>query len=101
MKRAAFSSSYFPSADRRVFNRSATEFGRIPVQKNCSSQHRSSQRSNKISATLLRVFSQWPTIPQLYVKGEFIDRADIVREMYQSGELTALLKEKGVAMAGA
>jgi monothiol glutaredoxin len=35
------------------------------------------------------------------VKGEFIDRADIVREMYQSGELTALLKEKGVAMAGA
>ena len=47
----------------------------------------------------VKTYSQWPTIPQLYVQGEFIGGADIVREMYQSGELTALLKEKGVACA--
>ena len=41
-------------------------------------------------------FSNWPTIPQLYVDGEFVGGCDIVTEMYQSGELEALLKEKGV-----
>lgn len=45
----------------------------------------------------IKAFSDWPTIPQLYIKGEFIGGADIAREMYQSGELQALLKEKGVA----
>jgi monothiol glutaredoxin len=45
----------------------------------------------------IKAFSNWPTIPQLYVKGEFLGGADIVREMYQSGELKALLSEKGVA----
>jgi monothiol glutaredoxin len=44
-------------------------------------------------------FSNWPTIPQLYVKGEFIGGSDIVREMFQNGELKALLAEKGVAAA--
>jgi monothiol glutaredoxin len=44
----------------------------------------------------IKEFSNWPTIPQLYVKGEFVGGCDIVREMYQSGELTALLKEKGI-----
>ncbi len=44
----------------------------------------------------IKQFSNWPTIPQLYVKGEFIGGCDIVTEMYQSGELTALLTEKGV-----
>ena len=44
----------------------------------------------------IKEFSQWPTIPQLYVKGEFIGGCDITREMYQSGELQALLKEKDV-----
>ncbi len=48
----------------------------------------------------IKEFSNWPTIPQLYVKGEFIGGCDIAREMYQSGELQALLAEQGVAMAG-
>jgi monothiol glutaredoxin len=45
----------------------------------------------------IKQFANWPTIPQLYVKGEFIGGCDIVREMYQSGELEALLREKGIA----
>ncbi len=45
----------------------------------------------------IKAFSDWPTIPQLYVKGEFVGGCDIVREMFESGELTALLEEKGVA----
>jgi monothiol glutaredoxin len=49
----------------------------------------------------IKEFSDWPTIPQLYVKGEFIGGCDIVREMYESGELEALLKEKGVALGNA
>jgi monothiol glutaredoxin len=44
----------------------------------------------------IKQFSQWPTIPQLYVKGEFVGGCDIVTEMFQSGELETLLKEKGV-----
>jgi len=44
----------------------------------------------------IKAFSNWPTIPQLYVKGEFIGGCDIVTEMYQSGELEQLLKEKGI-----
>ena len=44
-------------------------------------------------------FANWPTIPQLYVKGEFIGGCDIVREMFQSGELKALFDEKGVTVA--
>ncbi len=42
-------------------------------------------------------FSKWPTIPQLYVKGEFVGGCDIVREMAETGELEAFLTEKGVA----
>ncbi|HEY6434655.1 MAG TPA: Grx4 family monothiol glutaredoxin [Acetobacteraceae bacterium] len=45
----------------------------------------------------IKQFSQWPTIPQLYVKGEFVGGCDIVTEMFQSGELESLLTEKGVA----
>jgi monothiol glutaredoxin len=45
----------------------------------------------------IKEFSNWPTIPQLYVKGEFLGGCDIVREMFQSGELTALLTSKGIA----
>jgi monothiol glutaredoxin len=44
----------------------------------------------------IKQFSQWPTIPQLYVKGEFVGGCDIVTEMFQSGELETLLEEKGV-----
>ena len=49
----------------------------------------------------IKEFSSWPTIPQLYVKGEFIGGCDIVREMYESGELEDLMKEKGIAAAAA
>ncbi len=41
-------------------------------------------------------FSSWPTVPQLYIKGEFVGGCDIVREMFQSGELETLFKDKGV-----
>ena len=44
----------------------------------------------------IKEFSQWPTIPQLYVDGEFVGGCDIVTEMFQSGELETLLEEKGV-----
>ena len=47
----------------------------------------------------IKTYSNWPTIPQLYVKGEFVGGADIVREMFQSGELKALLTDKGVLAA--
>lgn len=49
----------------------------------------------------IKEFTNWPTIPQLYVKGEFIGGCDIVREMYQNGELQDLLKEKGVKFSSA
>lgn len=45
----------------------------------------------------IKQFSQWPTIPQLYVKGEFIGGCDIVTEMYQTGELSSLFAENGIA----
>ena len=44
----------------------------------------------------IKEFSDWPTIPQLYVKGEFIGGCDIVKEMMQAGELQTLLKDKGI-----
>ena len=49
----------------------------------------------------IKEFSQWPTIPQLYVKGEFVGGCDIVREMFQTGELQEVLKTKGVAFTQA
>ncbi|GAN68981.1 Grx4 family monothiol glutaredoxin [Acetobacter orleanensis] len=49
----------------------------------------------------IKDFSNWPTIPQLYVKGEFIGGCDIVTEMYQSGELQTLLKEKNIPLKAA
>ena len=45
----------------------------------------------------VKAYANWPTIPQLYVKGEFIGGCDIVREMYQSGELARLLESNSVA----
>jgi monothiol glutaredoxin len=44
----------------------------------------------------IKAFSNWPTIPQLYVKGEFIGGCDIIREMFQANELQQVFKEKGV-----
>ncbi len=46
----------------------------------------------------IKQFSNWPTVPQLYVKGEFVGGCDIVSEMYQSGELETLMTEKGVVV---
>lgn len=45
----------------------------------------------------IKQFSDWPTIPQLYVKGEFVGGCDIIREMFESGELQQLMTEKSVA----
>ena len=45
----------------------------------------------------IKTFTDWPTIPQLYVKGEFVGGCDIIMEMFQSGELASLLAEKGVS----
>ena len=47
----------------------------------------------------IKEFSSWPTIPQLYVKGEFVGGCDIVREMFESGELKTFLAEQGVVAA--
>lgn len=44
----------------------------------------------------IKTFSDWPTIPQLYVKGEFVGGSDIVREMYESGELAELMSTSGI-----
>ena len=49
----------------------------------------------------IKDFSSWPTIPQLYVKGEFVGGCDIVREMFESGELKDLLQTKGVTTRAA
>ncbi|HAG74285.1 MAG TPA: monothiol glutaredoxin, Grx4 family, partial [Thauera sp.] len=47
----------------------------------------------------IKDFSNWPTIPQLYIKGEFVGGSDIMREMYESGELQQMLKDAGVSDA--
>ena len=47
----------------------------------------------------IKTFTDWPTIPQLYVKGEFIGGSDIIREMFQSGELKTFLSEQGLIAA--
>jgi monothiol glutaredoxin len=47
----------------------------------------------------IKEFANWPTIPQLYVKGEFVGGCDIVREMYESGELEELMKTKSVPVS--
>ena len=49
----------------------------------------------------IKDYSNWPTVPQLYVKGEFVGGCDIIREMFQAGELQGFLDEKGVSVKGA
>ncbi len=49
----------------------------------------------------IKEFANWPTIPQLYVKGEFVGGCDIIREMFQTGELTDLFRTKGVPVDAA
>ena len=46
----------------------------------------------------IKEFSNWPTIPQLYVKGEFVGGCDIIKEMFESGELDTFLKDKGIKL---
>ena len=48
----------------------------------------------------IKEYSDWPTIPQLYVKGEFLGGSDIMMEMYEAGELQTLVQEQGLAKAG-
>ena len=45
----------------------------------------------------IKIFSDWPTVPQLYVKGEFVGGCDIIREMYENGELKQLFDEKSIS----
>ena len=45
----------------------------------------------------IKIFSDWPTIPQLYIKKEFVGGCDIVKEMYENGELKKILEEKGIS----
>jgi len=47
----------------------------------------------------IKAYSDWPTIPQLYVKGEFVGGSDIMKEMFEAGELQTMLAENGVAKA--
>ena len=47
----------------------------------------------------IKDYSSWPTVPQLYVKGEFVGGCDIIREMFQEGELQTLLKDRGLQVA--
>ena len=49
----------------------------------------------------IKEFSNWPTIPQLYVKGEFVGGCDIIREMFESDELKQFLADKGIAVGNA
>jgi monothiol glutaredoxin len=49
----------------------------------------------------IKAYSNWPTIPQLYVKGEFVGGCDIITEMYQTGELQTLLTDKGISQNAA
>ena len=46
----------------------------------------------------IKQYSEWPTIPQLYVKGEFVGGCDIIREMYEIGELAELMRNKGIEL---
>ena len=48
----------------------------------------------------IKAFSDWPTIPQLYVKGEFLGGSDIMMEMYEAGKLAELLREQGIVHPG-
>ena len=49
----------------------------------------------------IKAYSNWPTIPQLYIKGEFVGGCDIVREMFQAGELQKHFEDQGIAVRGA
>jgi len=69
----------------QILNRTGVKFGSVNVLE------------DEAIREGIKAFSSWPTIPQLYIKGEFVGGCDIVREMFQSGELAALLTAKSVA----
>ena len=48
----------------------------------------------------IKDYTNWPTVPQLYIKGEFVGGCDIIREMFQAGELQSMLTEKGIVQQG-
>jgi len=81
---ASFPQCGFSAVVAEVLNRLNVEFKDINVL------------ADPILREAIKEYSEWPTIPQLYVKGEFVGGCDIVREMYQAGELQTLLKEKKV-----
>jgi monothiol glutaredoxin len=70
---------------------------RDPVAPRCQ-LHRVNALEDDAIRQGVEKFSNWPTIPQLYVKQEFVGGCDIVREMYQGGELQKLLQDKGVTV---
>ena len=74
----------FSAATVEVLNKLGVKFGSVNVLE--SDEMREG----------IKIFSDWPTIPQLYVKEEFIGGCDIVREMFESGELLELLNTKGI-----
>ena len=74
----------FSSLAVEILTRSGVEFHDIDVLKDAELRQ------------AIKEFSDWPTIPQIYVKGTFIGGCDILKEMYQSGELQTLLQEKGI-----
>ncbi len=75
----------FSSTVCQILNQLGIEFKSVDVLQNAEVRNG------------IKEFSSWPTIPQLYVKGEFLGGCDIVREMYESGELADYLTGKGVA----
>ena len=56
---------------------------------------------NQLLREGIKSYTNWPTIPQLYVKGEFVGGCDIIKEMFEQGELRDMLSEKGIALAEA
>lgn len=79
----------FSDRVRRILNHYGVRYKDINVLENMSVREG------------IKVYTNWPTIPQLYVKGEFIGGADIIMEMYQSGELEQHLREKGIEISPA
>ena len=77
----------FSSTVVTVLNKCGVEFKDVNVM-----------ADNELRETI-KEFSNWPTIPQLYIKGEFIGGCDITREMFKNGELQALLQEKNLVAA--
>ncbi len=86
---AAFPQCGFSSAVVQILNHLGVSFKDIDVLSDPSLRQG------------IKDYASWPTVPQLYIKGEFIGGADIAREMFQNGELQALLESKGLVAASA